>query len=101
MTTTKNNGCCSRPGVWQLLCLGVILVLGFFVFRAGTETARFQREASSCRAEFKQKLAEEHKKIAADLEQKYSADRVSYQAMARRVEQLQQQLLAAQAQRGQ
>ena len=99
--TTKSNSFFAVTGVWQLLCLGVILVLGFFVFRAGTETARFQKEATSCRAEFKQKLAEEHKKIAADLEQKYSADRVSYQAMARRVEQLQQQLNAVQAQRGQ
>lgn len=72
------------------ISLAGVAVLALFTFYLYGKTAlmrkKYRDEMARKNQELQNRVAEERKKVVKDLEEKYAADRVSYDAMAKRLE---------------
>ena len=84
----KKTGVEHRKLIYVSLAAAVILALFTFYLYGKTALMRkkYRDEIARKNQELQDRMAQERKKVVKDLEEKYSADRVSYDAMARRLE---------------
>lgn len=84
----KKTGEGHRRLVYVSLAGAVVLAVFTFYLYGKTAVMRkkYRDEMARKNQELRDRMAEERKKVVKDLEEKYSADRVSYDAMAKRLE---------------
>ena len=83
--TRRNKGQLVN-GIILAALLAALVGLGVLYARARGEARRYKEELGICRSDFSIQLKTAQQRIAADLEQKYSADRISCEVLARRLE---------------
>jgi hypothetical protein len=69
---------------WVVTAAVVVVSVAVCVM-AWQKTGQYSAALKACREDTRAMVAVETKKAAADIEEKYSADRISYEVMSRRV----------------